>query len=224
AKVPLPASVPFAPLAAPPSAELRSIDNTAFTVLKHAIASTRSTRVNSQRFHSARRRIDPKCTVAHDECSITPCKFFQPIGNVHVSAIRPVLRAQNHELSFIAVPVCASVSPSVAAAVSTTLPAAAPSLSPITSAPSAEHRSINDAAFTIFEHAFASIRSASINAKCLHPSRIGINAKRAVPHHEGPVRAGQLFQSISDVNMTGVGPILSSENLILSRITLVILS
>src|SRR5207245_5499246 len=68
-----------------------------------AFASVRPAGIDAQRLHLSWIRIDAESAVAHTERAILPGKFLQTIADVHVSARRAVLGAQDDVLTGVAV-------------------------------------------------------------------------------------------------------------------------
>src|SRR5216684_6657973 len=128
---PAPAVVAVAPLAAPPASELRAVNHAAFLILKHLFPSIRTTRINAQCLYHSPIRVHAKRVVAHAELPVLARQFLQPLGDIHVTAPRAILRAQNHVLARV-----------TASAIPIATPA---TVAPLTTAPAAENRPVNHA-------------------------------------------------------------------------------
>src|SRR5512135_267987 len=100
--VPAPAPGFVAPVAAAPAAELGTVDRAVFTILKHALLPVRPAGVDAERLHLSRIRIGAESAIAHAEDAVLAGQFFQPVGDVHVSTRRAVLRAQDDVLTGVA--------------------------------------------------------------------------------------------------------------------------
>src|SRR6202140_473383 len=92
------------------------------------------------------------------------------------------------------------------------VPVAAPARAPFAAAPASKLRTIDNAAFAIFKHAFLPIRTARVNPQRLRAAVIGIHAKGAVAHPKLAVCSSQFLQSIGHVNVVALGSILSAQN------------
>jgi hypothetical protein len=101
ASFPATAPATSAPIAASPTTELGAIDDAAFTVFKHALASIRTSGVDAQGLDATWIRVNAEGTVTHSELAVGSCEFLQTVGDVHVTLAGSVLGAQDHVLPVI---------------------------------------------------------------------------------------------------------------------------
>src|SRR5438477_534907 len=82
-----------APISSAPAPELGSIDHATFAKFEQAFTSIWPTGVNAQCFYAPVIGIHAESIVAQHKVTILPGKFLQPIRNVDMALVRPILSA-----------------------------------------------------------------------------------------------------------------------------------
>src|SRR5258708_10689622 len=88
------------------------------------LSSVRTPRKNPQQLPMSLIRIHVERTVIQPERPVLTRHFPQPLRNIHMPALTPILRAENHEHALVsAIPIAAPAAPTPLAATPPTKPA-----------------------------------------------------------------------------------------------------
>src|SRR5258708_24122725 len=132
------------------------------------LAPVRTPRENPQPLPISLIRIHIERTVIQPERPVLTRHFPQALRNIHMPALAAILRAKNHERALVSA-----------------IPIAAPaSATPLAAAPSAKHRSVDQAVIPNLKHGFPSIRTARTKPQFLRISFLSIRLDRTVIHPE----------------------------------------
>src|SRR4051795_11693409 len=170
--------------------------------------------IDAKSLHMSPIRINAEGGVSHAKRDVLAGKLTESLSHIDIAASSSIARSEDLELTVVAIAIAIVIAIAVAPP---SIPSTAP---PISAGPSGELVAIDHTAFAVFEHAILAIAVAGVNAKSLNSSGIGVFAERGVAHAKRDVPLGQLFEAISDVDISLRRAITGLQDLILPVISI----